>query len=132
MNIIEALRQKRNLRRPLPKHMGSNGDGWLAHEYVMAQLTENNRYVCMSESDFMAEDWEVQSTAGERLQRRIHQMELETGKTPTVLDVSESDFNAIECECMRRGIPDTARGLYQQLVVFMGRKGETRIVKASK
>lgn len=130
MNVIEALKQKRNLRRP--GLMPTKTDGWLDYTYVLEALSGKYYGVILSEIDVMAEDWEVQSSAGERLQARIHQMEMETGKTPNVLDVSEEDFREIESDCYRRGIPDKARGLYQQLVVYFGSKGETRIVKARK
>lgn len=129
MNVIEALKQKRNLRRPVPSHMGSNGDGWLDWRYVLAQLSENNRYGGIPEGDVMAEDWEVQTSAGERLQNRIHEMICNTGLHPTVLDVSEADYREIEGETFRRG----GRGLgWNQLVVYMSHKGPTRIVKARK
>lgn len=128
MNVIDALQKKRNLRRLVPSHVGSNGDGWLSWQYVLTKLTEGG----LPEVDVTAYDWEVQSSAGDRLQTHIRQIEMETGKTPNVLDVPEEDFNEIEQDCWRRGVKDKDRGYYQQLVVYMGLKGETRIVKARK
>lgn len=140
MNIIEALNQKRNLRLPIPKHMGSNGDGWLGHEYVLGLLIEGEQKAwgtlfggrLIEREDFLSDKWEVQSSAGERLQDRISQMIQNTGLYPTILDVSEEDYREIERDIYSRGIPDKDRGRYEQLVVYMSHKGPTRIVKARK
>lgn len=70
MNIIEALRTEKPLRRPIAKHWGSHGTGWLGNEYIKAILTRTLfedfwiAQVCSSvhlltESDIMADDWEV-------------------------------------------------------------------------
>lgn len=68
MNIIEALRRNKPLRRPISKHLGSNGDGWLGAEFVINELLYPNRLaldqyydrpVFICRLDLLADDWEV-------------------------------------------------------------------------
>lgn len=68
MNIIEALRTGKPIRRPIAKHWGSNQSGYLGNEYVLSLLTQPDyawRYLgwaqtqLISESDLLADDWEV-------------------------------------------------------------------------
>lgn len=71
MNLIEALRTKKPLRRPIAKHMGSHGDGWLGSAWILRTLVNNGtlQYVIgeypqaafLSEEDILANDWEVKS-----------------------------------------------------------------------
>lgn len=68
MNIIEALRTGWKLRRPIPKHLGSNGNGWLGNNYVRGLLIEPSRRgidwteaeAVVNEKDLLADDWEVE------------------------------------------------------------------------
>ena len=70
MNLVDALRKKVPLRRPVAKHLGSGGNGWLHPKYVLALLTasESQRSAfptggssvpLVAESDILADDWEV-------------------------------------------------------------------------
>ena len=136
MNLVEALRTGRKLRRPIASHTGSNGDGWLDPRYVLSLLTEtgvtNFSRFCISEKDILADDWEIRPTAAERLQKRIDAMRCETGVTPTVLDVSEEDLQEMEKE-----INDWRRAPFfslspTKLTSFMSGSGEVRLVKARK
>jgi hypothetical protein len=54
VNLIEAIKSGRPLRRPIAKHMGSHGTGWLANSYVV-QWIEGG----MDMEDFLADDWET-------------------------------------------------------------------------
>lgn len=126
MNVIEALRMRRNLRRPVESHMGSNGDGWLDWRYVLVLLTEGASHG-LPEADVMADDWEVQSWARERLQKRISRMMEDTGIHPTVLDISEADFEEFRSEA---AIPTWGFG--KDVLVFYAASGTTRIAIARK
>src|SRR5271166_4978146 len=65
MNLIEALRLKAPLRRPISAHLGSAGDGWLGHNYILDILCSypgksNATYTfILSDYDILADDWEV-------------------------------------------------------------------------
>jgi hypothetical protein len=68
MNIIEALRTNRPLRRPVAKHMGSSRSGWLGNQYVRDLLVTKttatifpdvHTTMLINESDLLADDWEV-------------------------------------------------------------------------
>ncbi len=132
MNIVEALRQKRNLRRPIAKHLGTGDHGWISWKYILEALSGQFHTSVIVEEDVLADDWEVQSCAGSRLQERIHQMIRDTNVHPTILDVSEEDYAELYADLMRMPTPDKDRGLWNQLVVYMSHKGSTRIVKARK
>lgn len=68
MNLIEALRKNRPLRRPSPKLLGSNGDGWIGRDLILSQLLGGwpSRLMgdyrpswWLTQHDLLAEDWEV-------------------------------------------------------------------------
>lgn len=56
MNIIDALRSEKPLKRPIPKHVG-----WLAHAFIKTKLLTNNNHaiIPITEIDLFANDWEV-------------------------------------------------------------------------
>jgi hypothetical protein len=65
------------LRRPIPRHLGSRGDGWLSREYVIKGLTGVGPFTTSGEHPFPSAvtffdstqcDWEV------RNERRDYQM----------------------------------------------------------
>jgi hypothetical protein len=70
LNLIEALRTGRPLRRPIYKHVGSGGDGWLGNDWLKDLLTCSQYGRCnlehgqlrttITEEDLLAGDWEVQ------------------------------------------------------------------------
>ncbi len=66
MNLVDALKTGRPLARPIAKHKGSNGDGWLASEFLIGELlaqesifyyTRNPLWI--DRDDLLADDWEV-------------------------------------------------------------------------
>ncbi len=67
LNLIEALKTGKPLRRPIAKHKGSYGDGWLSCEYVKSMLgphyapyfgaAQDSNWLIIC--DILAEDWEV-------------------------------------------------------------------------
>jgi hypothetical protein len=70
MNLVEALRTGKPLRRPIPRHLGSHGDGWLSSELVIDMLTSHASSHVWSlglpkptawpnRQDILADDWEV-------------------------------------------------------------------------
>lgn len=68
LNLIEALKTRKPLRRPIAKHKGSGDDGWLGSEYVKDLLTgykyagisyDTHSENLVTSNDLMAEDWEV-------------------------------------------------------------------------
>lgn len=70
MNIIEALKTGCPVRRPIAKHMGSDGQGWLGNHYVMDLLLNRNVAIettdkgvsgarLIGKDDLLADDWEV-------------------------------------------------------------------------
>ena len=68
MNLIEALKTDKQLRRPIVKHMGSKGDGWLSNALLLTILLDNNNKFSsinnyadrlMSKEDLLADDWEI-------------------------------------------------------------------------
>lgn len=131
MNLFEALKQKRNLRRPIPSHLGSNGDGWLGREQVVSHLTGGYTLFTTSsliqEVDLLAEDWEVQETAVERLQRRITNIHMTTGIHPEVLDVPEKELEELEDAAKY-----SAWSWGRMTLEFYAPSGGVRLVKARK
>jgi hypothetical protein len=69
MNLIEALKTRLPLRRPIAKHCGSGKDGWLDSEYVIFFLVENkirfhhfiDQIDIIDRDDLLADDWEIKS-----------------------------------------------------------------------
>lgn len=67
MNLVEALRTGKSLRRPVARHVGSCRTGWLDNGYVRAYLTQENQwanyrdFALIKEEDLLADDWEVKS-----------------------------------------------------------------------
>lgn len=70
MNLIEALKKNKPLRRPISKHKGSGGDGYLAPEYVFSllicgqvrrtyELPDKIRPILINKIDILADDWEI-------------------------------------------------------------------------
>lgn len=68
MNLVEALRTGKPLRRPVPRHCGSGRTGWLGHDYVMTLLTSTSsasifgqvhEVQLINSTDILASDWEV-------------------------------------------------------------------------
>lgn len=138
MNLFDALKQKRNLRRPIPSHLGSNGDGWLDYQHIMILLTDGpsvggfGKGFSLDEFDILATDWEVRRSATERLQDRINAIIRYTNIHPTILDVSEQDFEEIRAEICSRPIPDKDRGWGWDGLMLYTHSGKTHIVKARK
>ncbi len=66
VNIIEALKTGKSLRRPIPKYLQACRTGWLGNAYVRDYLTRNSpwhfesQFNLITEVDLMADDWEVQ------------------------------------------------------------------------
>ncbi len=67
MDIIQALRSGKQIRRPIAKHIGSGRNGWLGNDYVITLLTQNTNSSIFPElhttqlinkSDLLADDWE--------------------------------------------------------------------------
>lgn len=89
MTIIEALRTKKPLRRPLVKFMGSNGDGYLGHAFVMSYLlhgpyasgltlsVQSKPSYALAEEDILAGDWEIQEHEPEKPISQMTRKELE-------------------------------------------------------
>lgn len=70
MNLIEALRTGKNLRRPVLKHTGATRTGYLGNSFMVNLLTgepaTRNFMVDISnplitQTDLLADDWEVQA-----------------------------------------------------------------------
>lgn len=68
MNIVEALQTGKPIRRPVARHLGSAGNGWLGNEYVLSLLSPNERVVSflgydviypIVREDILANDWEA-------------------------------------------------------------------------
>lgn len=70
MNLVEALRTGKPLRRPISKHKGSSRSGWLGNEFVKSYLTSHNNwqqyfggsyahYNLVDDVDLLANDWEI-------------------------------------------------------------------------
>lgn len=69
MNLLEALRTGKSLRRPIARHLGSCRYGWLSNEYVIDFLVpttssaitwlSHERYFPLNREDLFADDWEV-------------------------------------------------------------------------
>lgn len=65
MTLVEALKINKPLRRPIAKHLGSAGIGYLDPEFVFhllvcGQIRENTiRPVMVNRDDILADDWEV-------------------------------------------------------------------------
>lgn len=57
MTILEALETGLFLRRPIPKHLGDTGDGWISPNFIKNTFIENNPLIDFD--DFIAKDWEV-------------------------------------------------------------------------
>lgn len=60
MNFFEAYhkakRENKPLRRPVARHTGSDGEGWISLEFIMAHFNGGS---VLTEDDFVEEDWEV-------------------------------------------------------------------------
>lgn len=73
MNLVEALKTGKPLRRPIVKHMGSGGTGYLDSEYAMGLLICGqirtsylgdffvSRPLMISDVDILADDWEIKN-----------------------------------------------------------------------
>ena len=70
MNLIEALKTGKPLRRPIAKHKGSNGNGWLGSEFILGLITPNYKSVqipfypvsyIIDRYDILSEDWEIKN-----------------------------------------------------------------------
>ena len=75
MTLSEALQSGDPIRRPIPKHMGSHGDGYLDPEYVfnllicgqvpglfvsdLALMDMPIRPILINKDDILANDWMV-------------------------------------------------------------------------
>lgn len=63
MNFSEALKTNKPIRRPIAKHMGSHGDGFLDIDYILNLLTcgqlREMRPIMIDRNDLLADDWEV-------------------------------------------------------------------------
>lgn len=65
MMFSDAIQSGKPIRRPIAKHMGSSGTGYLDIEYVMNLLTcgqireEVIRPIIIDRNDLLANDWEV-------------------------------------------------------------------------
>lgn len=125
MNLIEALRQQRNLRRPIARHLGSEGNGWLSWSWVLGMLTEANKTELITPTDVLADDWETRESAVARLQARISEMVCKTGIHPTVLDVPEEDLRELESCNKSWGFGGNCFELHHT-------SGRVRLVKARK
>lgn len=71
MNLIEALKTGRPVRRPIAKHLGSNEDGWLGNRFVIEELVSLKAWPLnpperswVDAHDLMADDWEAQEEPG--------------------------------------------------------------------
>lgn len=72
MTIVEALKTGKPLRRPLVKFMGSEGDGYMGHHFIMSYLlhgpyasgltlsVQSKPSYALDEEDLLADDWEIQ------------------------------------------------------------------------
>lgn len=66
MNLIEALRTGKRLRRPLPKHQGTHEGRWMASTFVMEYLTcasawrDHFKSNLIDSVDILADDWQVE------------------------------------------------------------------------
>jgi hypothetical protein len=60
---VAALKKNKPIRRPICKHLGSSGDGWLDPEYIFNLLTcgqiREMRPIMIDVEDILADDWEV-------------------------------------------------------------------------
>lgn len=89
MNLIEALKTGRPLRRPLVKFMGSNGDGYLGHAFVMSYLlhgpyvsgltlsVQSKPSYALAEEDILAGDWEIKDRDDDKPISEMTRKELE-------------------------------------------------------
>lgn len=69
MDIIQALKTGKPVRRPISKHIGSNRSGYLSNEFVLglllnegtASMFKNTPQVAqlINKADLFASDWEV-------------------------------------------------------------------------
>ena len=67
MNLIEALRTARPLRRPINKHLGSGGNGWLDPALIIDQLSgAPHQIALLTWDDIVADDWEVRIDTSDR------------------------------------------------------------------
>ena len=73
MNLVEALKTGYDIRRPIKKHTGNHGAGWISRELVIDTFTAGRKlswylYVheedvpLITETDLLADDWEVRET----------------------------------------------------------------------
>lgn len=71
MNLIEALRAGKYVRRPIAKHTGSTRTGWLCRDYVKDLLTSMDGWrvsprhgqALINSVDLMADDWEANNSS---------------------------------------------------------------------
>lgn len=70
MTIIDAIKNSERVRRPIAKHLGSGGNGWISSEYLLSIITpgENRNNIWAFEFqtsypidryDILADDWEI-------------------------------------------------------------------------
>ncbi len=69
MNLIDALKTGKSVRRPIAKHWGATRSGYLGNEYVKnylvnrspdwATLMREQSLPLITETDLMATDWEA-------------------------------------------------------------------------
>jgi hypothetical protein len=75
VTIVDALRLQKPLRRPISKHLGSAGCGWLDPEYIFNLLICGQvpslfvddwvlmkspiRPILVNREDILADDWQV-------------------------------------------------------------------------
>lgn len=116
MNLIEALKTGKDLRRPIAKHLGSGGDGWLGNQYVRDYLlAKQDRYytIWVDATDLLADDWEIRKSASDKVIDRINHLHRETGKHPTVLDLPHDEFEQVRSELLSNSkfiITESCRG----------------------
>lgn len=73
MNIIEALKSGRPMRRDLPKFSGSDGKGWMSNQFIKMSLLAGpymsglhlsvnvKPSYALDEEDLLADDWTIQN-----------------------------------------------------------------------
>lgn len=67
MTIVEAINNYTKIRRLVPRHLGSGGDGWLDSGYVLSLMIPKNNYFNdlnldydfpINADDILADDWQ--------------------------------------------------------------------------
>ncbi len=64
MTLVEALKSGHAIRRPIARHMGSHGDGWINPKFYISLLCGSHSINMISlvwpqPEDVLADDWEV-------------------------------------------------------------------------